>query len=134
MHCPPPWTPPVVPAVPLEPEPEPEPEAGSLIRGIPSLRDYLQNFPFDRDPENEDEDWVGDPWDFASSAQRRLYREATEHTWADVCEGRGLRIRTRDQHGSTLSQLTPAEYADFRTEELRRYTYYCEEEGCDPWE
>ena len=57
----------------------------------------------------------------------------TEHTWADACEARGLPIRSREL-GRTWSQLTPDEYADFRAEALRRYTHYCAQEGCDPWE
>jgi hypothetical protein len=66
--------------VPLNPEPEAEPEPQyHLSRDPDDLSHYLQHFPQSRDPETEEEIWVGNPWDLASDAQRRIYREATEH-------------------------------------------------------
>ena len=129
-----PEAPPVVPAVPLNPEPEPEPEPQyHLSRDPDDLRHYLQHFPQTRDPEVEQEVWAGNAWDLASDAQRRIYREATEHAWADECENAKLPISSLEQGFELRSRLTLGEYSDFRAEVLRRYTHYCTQVGCEPW-
>jgi len=122
----------VVPAVPLNPEPEPEPEPQyQLSRDPDDLRHYLQHFPQTRDP--EDLDFAGDAWDLATVEQRRLYREATEHAWADECENAKLPISSLEQGFELRSRLTLGEYSDFRAEVLRRYKHYCTQVGCEPW-
>ena len=102
------YPPPVVPLVPvLELEAEPEP------RLYPLRAEDLGS----RDPD--------DTWEAASLQQRRVYRSATLHAWEDTCAPRGSPT-------TSWSQLTPAEYANFRAEAHRRYEVYCEERGCDP--